>query len=92
MRRFRAQSRSSISRSLVTGPWESLEPRRLLAATANDLFANAVVLTGENISATVDSTDATAEPGEPQHAGQPGGASVWWRWTAPATGNLKTTR
>jgi Ca2+-binding RTX toxin-like protein len=32
--------------------------------------------------------DATAEAGEPQHAGVPGGRSVWYRWTAPATGQV----
>ena len=26
--------------------------------------------------------NATKEPGEPNHAGDPGGASVWFRWTA----------
>ena len=30
---------------------------------------------------------ATKEPGEPNHEGDPGGASVWYTWTAPATGD-----
>ncbi len=29
---------------------------------------------------------ATEESGEPDHAGDQGGASVWYSWTAPATG------
>jgi hypothetical protein len=29
---------------------------------------------------------ATKEVGEPDHAGDPGGASVWYSWTAPASG------
>ena len=29
---------------------------------------------------------ADKEAGEPQHAGDPGGASVWYSWTAPETG------
>lgn len=29
---------------------------------------------------------ATREPGEPEHAGKPGGKSMWLRWTAPADG------
>lgn len=29
---------------------------------------------------------ASKEVGEPDHAGDPGGASVWYRWTAPVTG------
>src|SRR6185436_20857984 len=28
---------------------------------------------------------ATKEPGEPAHAGNAGGKSVWWSWTAPAS-------
>jgi len=32
---------------------------------------------------------ATKEPGEPNHGGNPGGASVWFTWTAPATGTVE---
>ena len=32
---------------------------------------------------------ATAEFGEPEHAGVPGGASVWYRWTPPASGEAR---
>lgn len=32
---------------------------------------------------------ATKETGEPDHAGDPGGASVWYSWTAPATGTAE---
>jgi hypothetical protein len=28
---------------------------------------------------------ATKEPGEPDHGGQPGGASVWYSWASPGT-------
>lgn len=31
---------------------------------------------------------ATKEPGEPDHAGEPGGASLWWRWRAPSDGEV----
>lgn len=30
--------------------------------------------------------NATKQPGEPDHAGDPGGASVWYAWAAPASG------
>jgi hypothetical protein len=30
--------------------------------------------------------NASKEVGEPEHEGDPGGASVWYRWTAPETG------
>jgi len=32
---------------------------------------------------------ATKEPGEPDHAGDPGGASVWYEWTAPKSGHAE---
>jgi hypothetical protein len=57
---------------------------------ANDNFANATDL--GSVSATtfgVDSRDATKESGEPNHAGDPGGASVWYRWTAPSSGPVR---
>lgn len=56
------------------------------AAPANDNFASAAVLGGTSATATGSNAGATKEPGEPNHAGQEGGHSVWWRWTAPAAG------
>ncbi|MCW5557183.1 MAG: hypothetical protein KIT22_05035, partial [Verrucomicrobiae bacterium] len=50
---------------------------------SSDDFATATVI--EGLSATVASSNVTAtkEPREPNHAGNRGGRSVWWRWTAP---------
>src|SRR5262249_10837612 len=49
---------------------------------ANDAFANAVQLDQapyhELLGANV---GATKQPGEPNHCGDPGGASVWYKWT-----------
>jgi len=56
------------------------------AAPANDMFANAQAISGTSGSATGSTTYATKEPGEPNHAGNPGGASIWYSWTASATG------
>ena len=53
---------------------------------SNDNFANAEVLTGRFGWTYGDSTGATKEPGEPNHAGNPGGASLWYAWTAPSAG------
>lgn len=59
---------------------------------ANDDFADARVLSGEMLGviyaagAEGHSWNATKEPGEPAHSGDPGGASVWYSWTAPETG------
>lgn len=35
------------------------------------------------------SVGATKQPGEPDHAGNRGGASVWFNWTAPANGSAQ---
>jgi hypothetical protein len=40
-----------------------------------------VASTGLNLNVA-----ATKETGEPNHAGNAGGTSVWWNWTAPASG------
>jgi hypothetical protein len=55
---------------------------------ANDNFANALRING--LEGTTDQTNAnaTVEPGEPAHAGGPGGASVWFRWTATKSGRI----
>jgi hypothetical protein len=55
------------------------------AAPANDAFAAATVL-GEGGNLWVDSSAATKEPTEPNHAGDRGGASIWFSWTAPYSG------
>lgn len=51
----------------------------------NDNIASATVVTGLRWNTTVNNTGASFEPGEPRHAGEYGGVSVWYRWTAPAT-------
>ncbi len=64
----------------VTLHWNQAVP------PANDAFANAQVVTGPSGSATGSNVNATKEPGEPNHAGNAGGASIWYRWVAPASG------
>lgn len=61
---------------------------RAVAATTNDLFANRTVLVGPVVSTTGSSKNATKETGEPIHGGNSGGKSVWWTWTAPASGTV----
>jgi hypothetical protein len=55
-------------------------------APVNDRLNFAVNLLGTSLTATANSSSATRETGEPDHAGLPGGSSVWWRWTANTTG------
>ncbi len=53
---------------------------------ANDAFADVIALDGENGWAMGLNRYATAQEGEPAHAGEEPGASVWWTWTAPSDG------
>ena len=57
-------------------------------APGNDHFANAYTLSGSSGSTT---KGATKQTGEPQHAGDPGGASVWWRFTASTSEDVTVT-
>jgi hypothetical protein len=54
----------------------------------NDNFANRIVLNGSAISTSGHNGQATLESGEAQHTDHPGGASVWWSWTAPTSGRV----
>jgi len=70
---------------LILLNWSNLPP------PVNDNFANAQTISGASGNVTGRNTVASKEGGEPNHAGGPGGASVWYRWTAPSTGNLTFT-
>jgi hypothetical protein len=68
---------------LAAGPAAAAPP-------ANDNFASATPISTESyvISSNV---EATKQAGEPNHAGDSGGASVWYSWTAPSTGKFLVT-
>jgi hypothetical protein len=51
----------------------------------NDDFPG-TTLAGSTVTAAGDSTTATADPQEPSPMGSSGARSVWWSWTAPASG------
>jgi hypothetical protein len=57
-------------------------------APPNDMFAGAQSVAGSSGTVTGTNVDATKEAGEPNHAGVPGGRSIWYRWRAPATGSV----
>lgn len=59
-----------------------------LAALGNDQFSDAVVLSGTSGQTGGSNASATKEASEPNHAGNPGGRSIWWTWTAPIDGQL----
>lgn len=58
------------------------------ARPANNLFAKRISLSGNSGSTSSSNRLANDEPGEPVHAGQSGGTSVWWKWLAPASGQV----
>ncbi|CEN56265.1 IPTL-CTERM sorting domain-containing protein [Candidatus Methylopumilus turicensis] len=62
----------------------------LASLPTNNNFASASALSNTNNSGSVSSSSilSTKETGEPNHAGNTGGQSVWWKWTAPANGQL----
>jgi hypothetical protein len=63
--------------------------------SVNDSFASDTALVGTTnqtlttASAITSTQFSSKEAGEPNHAGNAGGKSVWFEWTAPAVGNLR---
>ncbi len=51
----------------------------------NDNFASAFAISGSTGSAVGNNLNGTKQSGEPNHAGNVGGDSVWFNWTAPST-------
>ncbi len=58
------------------------------AGPANNNFINGQTIAGDRGTVVSNSTNATKEPGEPDHAGNQGGASIWFVWSATADGKL----
>lgn len=56
------------------------------ATVTNDNFSSRIAISGTNGQATGSNVNCTKEQGEPNHAGNSGGQSVWWEWVAPASG------
>lgn len=50
----------------------------------NDDFASRAKFTTDNLALRSSNAGATAEAGEPAHAGIAPAATLWWEWTAPA--------
>ena len=59
-------------------------------ATGSDSFAAApeLTLTHNGVSAGGSNATGTKEAGEPTHANNTGGKSLWYKWTAPENGRL----
>ena len=68
----------------------NIEDPRSEEAVCSNAFASAPELTLKNNAASAGGNNATAtkEAGEPNHAGNAGGKSLWYAWTAPENGRL----
>ena len=80
-------------RIAVDGSWSASQGGFALAlaaaeAPANDSFAAATVLTGESLTAAGSTLGASRESGEPTAGYSYGSTSIWYSWTAPATGGV----
>ena len=66
---------------------------RIVAPPPNDNFANAQTEVGDPVTGTFTvlgvTLYGTTESGEPNPTGVGGGHSVWYKWTAPATGQVQ---
>lgn len=58
---------------------------------ANDNFAGGTVISGTGASLAGTNVNATRESGEPNIAGDAGGKSVWYTWTARASGTVSVS-
>lgn len=52
----------------------------------NNHFADSTAMDTTVFTVNSSNLGANKESGEPDHAGESGGSSVWWSWTAPVTG------
>lgn len=61
--------------------------KNIFVYPANDNFASAQTFAGSSGTVTGGNSGATKQAGEPNHAaGNAGGTSVWYQWTAPISG------
>jgi hypothetical protein len=57
----------------------------------NDQFASRAAIPSQGGQVTGSNSTATRETGEPRHAENDGGGSLWWAWTAPRSGVVNVT-
>jgi Matrixin/Immunoglobulin domain/NHL repeat len=79
----------SLATDDITGAQSLYGPAPLGSMPANDNFASAIDM-GTQTQVTGTNVNATRETGEPlpNEANNPGGHSVWWKWTASANGSV----
>lgn len=68
--------------------WDS---RSIRVHPVNDDFTNTTAISGAPLTVSGSNAGADKEVGEPDHAGNSGGSSVWWSWTPASTGPVTIT-
>jgi len=81
VRRWTALAACVAAGALAAGPAQAGTP-------PNDHFADATPIVRAAGDVRALNVNATKEPGEPNHADNQGGRSVWYRWIAPASGQF----
>ena len=71
-----------------SGRWAVWWANVAVTAPPNDNFSTATAISGSSGTTNGTNIRATKESGEPNHAGNVGGASIWYGWTAPANGSV----
>ena len=70
------------------GRWGTWWGHIAVVGPANDIFSTATTISSSQGTTNGTNIRATKETGEPNHAGNAGGASIWYNWTAPASGSV----
>jgi len=71
-----------------SGRWAVWWANVTVAVPANNNFSSATTISGSQGTTNGTNIRSTKEVGEPNHAGNNGGASVWYKWTAPSSGSV----
>ena len=71
-----------------SGRWGTWWGSVTLWTPGNDNFTNAFTLTGTDLTVSGTLARATRESGEPSHGANTNTPSVWYNWTAPASGKV----
>lgn len=71
-----------------SGRWAVWWGNVAVTVPTNDNFSSAITISGGQGTTNGTNIRATKESGEPNHAGNAGGTSIWYTWTAPASGSV----
>lgn len=71
-----------------SGRWGTWWAKLAVAIPGNDNFTNSYAISGASGATNGSTVRATRETGEPNHAGNATGASIWYSWTPPSNGNV----